>query len=184
MEMASTIAAVVQKSPQLTGRASSLMNVLPEVSDIPSQRALYRTLGKIGDDSSLPILRSALEEENLEIQDAAVRALADWPTTTAQEDLLHIARTSTNPVHKILSLQSYIRMVEMDRYRSPERAVKSLEDVLDISRPEEKKLILGILPTFASKEALGLAESLLQDKAVEVEAKMATEEIKKRLEKD
>jgi type 1 glutamine amidotransferase/HEAT repeat protein len=184
MEMASTIAAVVQKGPQLTGRARPVMDGLPEVSDIPSRRALYRTLGKIGEDSSLTILRSALNEENLDIQDAVVRALADWPTTTAQEDLLRIARTSTNAVHKILSLQSYIRMVEIDRYRLPERAVKSLQDVLDISRPEEKKLILGILPTFASKEALSLAESLLQEKAVEAEAKMAIEKIKEKLHKN
>ena len=181
MEMASTIAAVAQKSLELTGRAGLVMDVLPEVSDIPSRQALYRTLGKIGDDSSLAILRSALEEENLEIQDAAVRALADWPTATAQEDLLHIARTSTHPAHRILALQSYIRMVEMEPYRSPERAVKSLQDVSDISRPEEKKIILGILPTFASREALDLAESLLQEKAVEAEAKVAIEKIKEKL---
>jgi len=184
MEMASTIAAVVQKSPQLEGEARPVMNVLPDVSDIPSRRALYRTLGKIGDDSTLHVLREALDDDDKDVQDAAVRALAEWPATTAQEDLLHIAHTSTNPIHKILSLQSYIRMVEMEYYRSPERAVKSLQDVLDISRPEEKKLILGILPTFASKEALGLAESLLQEKAVEVEAKMAIEKMKEKLYKD
>lgn len=184
MEMASTVAAVAQKSPQLTGRARPVMDLLPEVSDIPSRRALYRTLGKIGDDSSLPILRSALNEENLEIQDAAVRAFADWPTATAQQDLLHVARTSTNPVHRILALQSYIRMVGMEPYRSPERAVKSLEAVLDISRPEEKKIILGILPGFASREALDLAEYLLQEKAVEAEAKVAVEKIREKLGKE
>jgi HEAT repeat protein/type 1 glutamine amidotransferase len=181
MEMASTIAAVVQKGPQGEGRARSVMDVLPEVRDIPSRRALYRTLGKIGDDSSLPILRSALEVENPDIKDAAVRALADWPTATAQEDLLHIARLSTDPVHKILSLQSYIRMVEMEKYRSPERAVESLRDVLDLSRAEEKKIILGILPTFASEDALDLAESLLREKEVEEEAKIAIEKIKEKL---
>jgi len=73
--------------------------------------------------SSLSVLRSALADENPEIRDAAVRALAEWPTPTVQEDLLHIARTSDNPVHKVLSLQAYIRMVEMQPYRSPERAV-------------------------------------------------------------
>jgi len=184
MEMASTIAAVAGKIPQSIGRARIIINLLPEISDPRRLCVLYRTLGKIGDDSTLHVLREALDDEDKDVQDAAVRALADWPTMTAQEDLLHIARTSTNPIHKILSLQSYIRMVEMERYRSPERAVKSLQDVLDISRPEEKKLILGILPTFASKEALGLAESLLQEKAVEAEAKMAVEKIKEKLYKD
>jgi HEAT repeat protein/type 1 glutamine amidotransferase len=181
MEMASAIAAVAHKGPQEEGLAGAVMSLIPEISNIGDRGALIRTLGKIGDDSSLPILRSALESGNPEIQDAAVRALADWPAATAQEDLLHIARTTTNPVHRILSLQSYIRMVEMERYRSPERAVVSLRDVLDISRPEEKKIILGILPTFASEDALELAKMLLLEKDVEAEAKIAIEKIKEKL---
>lgn len=184
MEMASTIAAVVEKSSRSTGRAGPVMDAISNVSDIQSRMALYRTLGKIGDESSLPLLRLALEEENPEIQDAAVRALADWPNTAAREDLLQIAQTSTNTVHKILALQSYIRMLEMEPFRSPERAVNSLREVLDISRPEEKKIILGILPIFASKNALDLAESLLQEREVEEEAKIAIEKIKEKLQKE
>ena len=183
LEMASTIASVAGKMPQTTGRARAVMTVLPEVKDIQGQAALYRTLGKIGDESSLPIIRAALDEDNPKIRDAAVRALAEWPTPAAQEDLLDIARTSENPIYKILSLQSYIRMEGMQPYRSPERAVKSLKDVLDLCRTEEKKLILGILPAFASKEALALAESLLQENAVEAEAKLAIEKITEELEK-
>jgi hypothetical protein len=75
-------------------------------------------------------------------------------------------------------------MLEMEPFRSPERAVKSLRDVLDISRPEEKKIILGILPIFASKNALDLAESLLQEREVEEEAKIAIEKIKEKLQKE
>lgn len=181
LEMASTVASVSGKMPQAIGRARAVMNVLAEITDAQDRAALIRTLGKIGDDSSLSVIRTALGEENPEIKDAAVRALADWPTPTAQEDLLHIARTSGNPVFKILALQAYIRMVEMQPFRSPERAVRSLTDVLDLCRPEEKKLILGILPIFASQEALALAESLLREKDVEAEAKLAIEKIKEKL---
>jgi HEAT repeat protein len=181
LEMASTVASVAGRMPQAISRARAVINKLPEITDVQGRAALYRTLGKIGDDSSLSVLRSALGEENPEIKDAAVRALADWPTPAAQEDLLYIARTFSNPIHKILSLQTYIRTVEMEPFRSPKRAVRSLTDVLDLCRPEEKKLILGILPTFASKEALALAESLLRQKDVEAEAKLAVEKIKEQL---
>ncbi len=183
LEMASTIASVAGKIPHIFGRARAVVNVLPRTTDIQGRAALYRTLGKIGDDSSLSVLRSALGDENPEIRDAAVRALAEWPNPRAKEDLLRIARTYDNPIHKVLSLQAYIRMVEMEPFRSPERAVKSLTDVLDLCRPEEKKLILGILPTFASKEALALAESLLQEKSLEAEAKLAIEKIREEFKK-
>ncbi len=184
LEMADTITAVTIKSPQLTGRASPVVDELESMTDVKRRCALFRTLGKIGDDSSLPVLRTALTDKNPDVRDAAVRALAEWPTPSAREDLLHIARTSETSVHKILALQAYIRMIGMEPYRSPKSAVFSLQGVLDIARPEEKKLVLGILPAFASPDALELAQDLLQEKEVEAEARLAIEKIKERLEKE
>lgn len=184
LEMASTIAAVALKAPEPIGRARAVMIELELVDDVKGRCALLRTLGKIGDDSSLPILRTALAEENPDVRDAAVRALAEWPTASAKEDLLHIAKTSETPVHKILALQAYIRAIGMEPYRSSETAVRSLEDVLDLARPEEKKLILGILPAFASPDALELAQALLKETEVEAEARMAIKKIQEKIQKD
>jgi hypothetical protein len=75
-------------------------------------------------------------------------------------------------------------MIGMELYRSPEIAVRSFKDVLDLARPEEKKLILGILPGFASPDALELAEELLREKEVEAEAELAIQLIKEKLQKD
>lgn len=184
LEMSSTIAAVTAQSPQPIGSARAVIDKLDSVSDVKGRNALYRTLGKIGDESSLPLLRTALIDENPDVKDAAVRALAEWPTVSAEEDLLHIAKTADTPVHKVLALQAYIRMIGMEPYRSPISAVQSFKEVLGLARPEDEKLILGILPTFASPEALELAQSLLQDKEVEAEARMAIEKIEEKLHKD
>jgi HEAT repeat protein len=184
LEMAATIAYVASKETQPVGKARVVMEKLDLVQGTSERKSLIRTLGKIGDDSSLPALRSALLDENPEIKDAAVRALTEWPTLSAEEDLQNIARTSDTPVHKVLSLQAYIRMIGMEPYRSPASAVRSLKDVLDLARPEEKKMILGNLPAFASPEALELAHLLLQEAEVEAEARLAIEKIKQKLEKE
>ncbi len=184
LEMASTIAAVAKKLPKSAGRAGAVMDKLESVTDIKGRTALYRTLGKIGDDSSLSVLRTALTEENPDMRDAAVRALAEWPSSVAKGDLLHIAKTSETPVHKVLALQAYIRMIGQEPFRSPKSVVQSLKDVLSVARPEEKKLILGTLPTFASPEALELAQTLLQEKEVKAEAELAIQKIKEKLQKD
>ncbi|MDH5707267.1 MAG: HEAT repeat domain-containing protein, partial [Candidatus Aminicenantes bacterium] len=183
LELASTIAVVAGKNPQPVGRARAVVEAMSQTEDIPKRCSLFRALGKIGDDSSLPVLREALAESNPELKDAAVRALADWPTPTPREDLLQVARTTTNSVHRILALRAFIQMVGMEPYRSPRMAVRSLQEVLDLSRPEEKKLILGILPTFAGPEALAVAESLLKEKEVKAEAELAIKKIKERLKK-
>jgi HEAT repeat protein len=183
LEMAITIASVASQSPQAIGRARAVMDKLEPVTDVKGRKALYRTLGKIGDDSSLPVLRTALKDDHPDVKDAAVRALAEWPTAVAKEDLLHVAKTFEMPVHKVLALQAYVRMIGMEPNLLPESAVRSLQEVLDLARPEEKKLILGILPTFASPDALELAELLLGEKDVEAEAQLAIEKIKEKLEK-
>jgi HEAT repeat protein len=184
LEMANTIASVAGKSPLSIGRASPVMDELESVTDIKGRCALYRTLGKIGDDSSMPVLRTALTDDDPYVKDAVVRALAEWPTAVANEDLLHIAKTSDTSVHKVLALQAYIRMIGMEPYRLPESAVQSYKDVLDLARPEDKKLILGILPTFASPDALELAKYLLQEKEVKAEAELAIKKIKEKLQQD
>ncbi len=184
LEMANTIAAVAGKRLQSTGRARLVMDELESVTDIKGRCALYRTLGKIGDDSSLSVIREAIDEGDPDVKNAAVRALAEWPTTMAKEDLLHVARTSPESVYKILALQAYVRMIGKESYRLPESAVQSYKDVLDLARPEDKKLILGILPTFASPDALELAEFLLQEKEVKAEAELAIKKIKEKLQKD
>ena len=51
------------------------------------------------------------------------------------------------------------------------------------SRPEEKKLILGVLPDFACPDALKLAATLLDDVGVESEAEVAIEKITEELKK-
>jgi hypothetical protein len=110
--------------------------------------------------------------------------LAEWPTSLAKEDLLQIAQTADTPVHKILSLQAYIRLVGMEPFQNPGSAVQSLKDILGLTRPEEKKLILSTLPAFASPQALELAQFLAQEEEVEDEARLAIEKIKEILQKD
>jgi HEAT repeat protein len=184
LEMASTIASVASRVSQGDKRVEAVRDELEMATDVKDRCALYRTLGKIGDDSSLQLLRTALADENMDVQDAAVRAIAEWPSASANEDLLQIAKTSQTPVHKVIALQAYIRMIGMESYRSPQNAVQLFKDVLYLARPEEKKLILGILPTFASADALALAQMLFQEKGVEAEAEMAIQMIREKLEKD
>lgn len=181
-ELENTIAGVARKIHDPIGRANSVKELLPEVEDSKKRAALLRVLGKIGDDSSLSLVRQALSDDSPEIRDAAVRALSDWPTLSPKEDLLRIVQTSQEQVHQVLALRAYVRMIEMEPYRSPESAVQSLKETLAwTQRPEEKKLILGILPQFACPDALKLAESLLKEKGVEQEAREAVKQIQQRL---
>jgi len=183
-EMTVTIASVAGKNREQYNRGAVVVEKLSEVKDVKGRAALYRTLGKIGDDSTLTVLRRALAEKNEGIRDAAVRALSEWPTLTARDDVFRIAKVSDNLTHQVLALRAYIRMIEMEEFRLPQAVVESLKAALKIARrPEEKIAVLGMLPEFACGEALELAESMLADKDVISEAQATVDMIKARLEK-
>jgi HEAT repeat protein len=189
-EMENTIASLAQKISSPYARANSIKillspasnSQLPPVTDIPERCLLYRTLGKIGDDSALPLLRAALKHQDAQIQDAVIRALAEWPNAAPREEVLAIARSSRDLTHQVLALRGFVRMVQLEKYQPTEAAVRNLKTALDLtSRPEEIKLILGALPDFACPEALALAESLLSTEGVRAEAQAAIDAIKEKL---
>lgn len=189
-EMENTIGALAQTIADPQARADGVEELLapkPDskrqpVTDISKRCLLYRTLGKIGDDSSLTLIRAALRDPDAAVQDAAIRALADWPNPTAREDVLEIAQKSKDLTHQVLALRGYVRMIILEKFQSPKAAVRSLETVLALaSRPEEKRLVLGALPDFACPEALAVAESLLNVEGVREEAQAAVEKIKEKI---
>jgi hypothetical protein len=185
MEELQGAAAEVARTISRPGGGSDAVGSLLSSETEPKKKAsLLRVLGKLGEDRSLRLVRPALADPDPVVADAAVRAIAEWPTITARDDALRIAGQSPNLVHRVLALQAFVRMIGLERYRSPDGAVASLKQALGLaSRPEEKRLVLGALPTFACPAALELAESLLGSE-VQEEARAAVDQIKEQLERD
>ena len=180
--MQDTVAAAARMNPRETARSGAVKSRLAAEKAAGKRADLIRILGKIGDDSALPLVRTALSDPDEAVVDAAVRALADWPTIAARDDVLDIARTSLALNHRILSIRGYIRMIGLEPNRSPEGAAADLLKVLSVStRPEEKKLVLGLLGRFPCVTSLKTAESLLADPTVAAEAKLAADRIRKAL---
>lgn len=180
--MEDTIAAVARTNPRELARAGEVKARLSVEKDVRKRADLLRVLGKIGDDSALTTVRDALNDADAAIVDAAVRALADWPTVTARDDVLAVAQSSQVLNHRVLAIRAYVRMVGLEPYRNPEGATADLAKALALStRPEEKKLVLGTLGRFPCATSLRTAESLLGDATVAAEAKAAADRIRRAL---
>lgn len=181
-EAETTAAALAQKIASPDGRANAVKTRLAREKNPGSRALLYGVLRRIGDDSALPLLRAALVGSNGDEVDAAVRALSGWPTPAARDDADLLARRSRDETHRLLALQGLIRMIGLQRYRKPEAAIAGLKEASRLARrPEEKKLILGLLPRFACKDALELARRFLRDRAVQAEARAAFDRIRTQL---
>jgi HEAT repeat protein len=183
-EAEKTAAALAQKVANSAGRSREVKARLATEKAPDARVRLFNVLPLIGDNSALPILRAALQDSNAEIRDAAVRALAAWPTSAARDDMVGLARDSANETHRLLATVSLVRSVGLDPYRNPEAAVADLKLAAGFaSRPEEQKLILGAVVAFPCKGALDLAAGYLQEPAVKAEAQAAVDNITTRLKK-
>jgi hypothetical protein len=180
--MEDTVASVARTDPRELARAGEVGARLTAEKDAKKRTDLLRVLGKIGDDSALSLVRAAQADRDPAVIDAAVRALADWPTIAARDDVLNVARTSLVLNHRVLAMRAYVRMIGLEPYRSPEGAAADLLKALALApRLEEKKLVLGLLARFPCVTALKTAESLLSDPAVAAEAKLAADRIRQAL---
>ena len=178
----SAITGLALKIAQADGRAKFVKSRWDTVKEGPGRALLCRLFGRIGDNSTLPALRQALDDSDAAVAEASARALAAWPTSAAKDDIIRIARTSKNATVQVLAVRGYIRLTAAEKYRRPEEAVKDMKVALDLSpRPEEMKQVLGALPDFAGPEALALAESLAATPAVQEEAKTAIKKIQDKL---
>ncbi|MBN1225132.1 MAG: HEAT repeat domain-containing protein [Candidatus Aminicenantes bacterium] len=183
-EMILTVAQVARKIQPPSGQGDIVVSRLSQVAQPEEKARLYRVLGKIGDDSTLSVLRKDMFHDDPVLSKAVVYALADWPNSSPRDDLFQIASRTDDRTSHVVALQAFIRQVEMDKYRMPEDAVKDLNAAVKIARRNEEKIaVLGLLPQFACREALALAELLSQDNALKAEAEMAVGKIKNILEK-
>jgi HEAT repeat protein len=168
------VAAVAHKIEDKARQSAAVQAVLPNVKDVPDRASLLRVLGRIGDASALPTLRTALGNREAEIQDAAIRALSDWPTAEPMPDVLKVAQTSTNPVHKILALRGFVRLLGLESGRTPEQTIDLYKKAMELAGDAvEKKRVLSGLAGTKSLAALNMAAEYLDDVALHLEAESA-----------
>jgi HEAT repeat protein len=180
--MQDTVAAAARTNPRELARSGEVEARLAAEKDPRKRADLLRVLGKIGDDSSLAPVRAALADPDEGIVDAAVRALAEWPTGSARDSVFEVARGSLILNHRVLATRAYVRMIGLEPYRAPEGAAADLLRILALApRPEEKKLVLAALVRFPCVTALKTAESLVADPEVAKEAKLAADRIRNSL---
>jgi HEAT repeat protein len=146
-----------------------------ETVEAPAVRgSIIRILSATGDDVTLPVLRQALESGDAGLRDAAVRGLAAWPTPAPFQDLVVLARTASEPVHRVLALRAAIRLSSEVQGHTPEQRTAAVSELMQLAgSAPERKAVLAELGRCATPEALRLAVKHLADPDLAAEAGLA-----------
>ncbi len=179
-ELERTLAATIKRGENAGG--AEVLKAFQSNSQEEAKASLLQTMGDVGDPQYLSALKRSLNDSNAGVRRAAILALSVWPDASPADDLLGVAKKSTEDTHQVLALRGYIKLVALPSNRSEAATVALLKDALKISKQApEKKAVLGALPEFACPEAMELAKSALQDNAVANEADIAVKRIQNAL---
>ncbi len=170
-EAVKTIAAVAHRIADKNRQAESVLAVLPSVKETVARCSLLNVLGRIGDNSALPVLTAAIKDENVDIQTAAIRALADWPTPEPAAELLKVAESSGNKVHRILALRGFVCLLGLASERPAGETIEMYKKAMSLAPDAgEKKKVLSGLSNTKSLVALQMAAGYLDNEVLSVEA--------------
>jgi len=150
-----------------------------ETVETPTVRgSLIRLVSAVGDDSALPALRRAIQSGDASLRDTAVRGLAAWPTPAPFEDLVNLARTASEPVHRVLALRAAIRLSSSAKGRTPEQMTGLVTELMQLAgAAAERKALLAELARCPTLDALRLAQKCLADPELATEAGVAVTQI-------
>jgi len=147
-----------------------------EGADAATRAVLLHALGRVGGAKALAAVRAAVADKDEPVQDAAVRALSDWPDLAAAEPLIELARSAAKTTHQVLALRGYVRLVDLEK--SDGAKMKMIDAASPLAkRPAEKKLILGALGGVHTPEALKRIMADLDEPALAEEACVAAVQV-------
>jgi HEAT repeat protein len=177
-EAEKALVAVAQKIRPKEKQADAVLEKLPTVRGVEARGSLLQVLGRIADKDALPVLRASLENDNSDIQIAAIRALSYWPTPEPANDLLQVAQTSENQVQKVLALRGYIGLISLESDRPVEESIKMYETAMNLApNVNEKRMVLSGLSNLHSLSALEMAKDYFNDNDLKQEAEVAAVKI-------
>jgi len=156
-------------------QAQPLLEVLPTVSGA-NQVIVLRCMGRIGGAKALTAVLDAVKSDDAEIKDAGIRALADWPDASALDGLMGIVKTGELK-HQVIALRSGLKLLQTSGLSDADKLKRVKEALAAVSRPEEKRLVLGAVGQIKSSAALQLAASYLDDASLQSDAAVSVARI-------
>jgi len=147
----------------------------------PQKLALLRVLRVAQGPRALDAVRAATKDANAKVRSEAISVLCGWPTADALPDVLELTRTATDRRVRILALRGTIRLIPLQDV-AVQKKLAALKEILPlIQRNEEKKLLLGVLATVPTAEALSMAMAHLDNPATKEEACFAAVSVSEKI---
>ena len=140
-------------------------------------------LASAGGSEALSTLTAAVNDKDEAVQDEAVRTLSNWPNTWPEDEaitapLLTVAKSPRKPSYQVLASRGYLQFLEGDKKLKADEKIGKVKEVLPLlTRAEEKQLVIAVVKTAPSADALNLLVTFAGEGGVAEEACSAIVEV-------
>jgi len=166
------VVAVARKVEKAADRLAPLAGGLKSGA-APAKASVLRVLSILAGPEALQMVKERLQDGDAAVAEGALRALAEWPDTSAADELLKLLQQAKEGVPRTLALRGYLRLARLPDV-TPQARTKMLEQAKPLAKnDQEKKQVLSCLSGTGSAEALELAAGFLDDQPVRAEAELA-----------
>ncbi len=170
----SLVVSVAGKQSQGQGSAKGLTEAYDKTQDKNAKIALLAVIGRVGDSQTVDFLRKQAAAADVEIAQAAFRAMSDWPGSDFAKEMKQVAETSQDEKTKVIAFRSYLRMVSKDSARSTDQIVDEIANAMTlVNRSAEQKQVLSALSAYGSEKALNAAITAMENPELKAEAEVA-----------
>lgn len=170
MAIAQALTEISRRLNQPEMAARSIVAVLP-AADEQTRVGLYDCLARLGGTTALNAVRQATASESPTTKEHALNLLANWPDTSALDELIAIAKTEYNPACRAIVLRGITNLIVRPSARTPDQTLEIYAQAWQLAlTSNEKKLLIQGLASLGSPEATNILGSCLSDQELQDEA--------------
>ncbi|MHC4699090.1 MAG: HEAT repeat domain-containing protein [Planctomycetota bacterium] len=169
-QVGKALVAVARRNSVQRECTQDILSKYDKAAGADHQIALLLTLGQLGDERALPILREGLQDDRGQIRYAAIKALNAWPDAAPAGDLLEVAESAEDPTHRVLALRGFIELVDAADLPSDEKLVHYRQAMQAARQDAERKKVLSVLAGLGTLDGFQMAVSHLDNPSLENEA--------------
>jgi HEAT repeat protein len=167
------LAAVAGRAEEPEALAGKFIGAMDK-ANAEQQSALVRLLTVVGGPEALHAVQRVVEHPAAEVRATAIRSLSAWKTADAAPALIAVAKRTTNPTERTLSLRGYLGFAAQPEVPAEKRLAMCREASEVVQQDDEKRLLLGALGRIPALDSLAMIVPYLDEAGTREEASAAT----------
>jgi HEAT repeat protein len=173
---------MAEKNPDISASSGILNSYLKESEDEKNITSIISILGKLGNPEDYKEISSYYENSNAELQSAAIRAVAEWPTAQPLDDLTKIMKNTSDERQHALAVRSFLQIIEANEEMGASEKMDRLNGVNNLSNNlVEKRMVISAYSRMRTAESLQQLVQLMNSTEIRREVEIAIQEMAPRI---